>query len=180
MITLQLGGTEHYSYETEEFISSPVRDVTFNHCLKAIAKWESRYCTPFLEKKSLTNEEAMYYFNCMANKPITKLDITNHVMNALNNYVTANVTATTFRDDPNAPKQKKQIITSEVLYGQMVVGNIPFECEEWHIQRLMTLLRVVGDLQTPEKDKKKMSKKDIASQNRDLNAQRRAAMASKG
>ena len=72
---------------------------------------------------------------------------------------------------------KKQIITSELIYYWMTALNIPFECQRWHLNRLMTLIEVAGIKNQPAK---KMSKKDIAAQNRSLNAARRAKMNSRG
>ena len=84
------------------------------------------------------------------------------------------MTATTFRD--HGPGSR-EIITSELIYYWMATFSIPFECEKWHLNRLMTLIRVCGE---KNKDPKKMSRAEIARQNRSLNAARRAKMGSTG
>ena len=83
------------------------------------------------------------------------------------------MTATTFKKKPAGPKT---ITTSEVIYYQMIALGVPFECQKWHLSRLLTLLRVCNEKNNP----KKMSKQDIYAQNRALNAARRAALKTKG
>ena len=59
----------------------------------------------------------------------------------------------------------------------MIVLGIPFECEKWHLNRLMTLIRVVSAKNAPPK---KMSKNEILAQQRRLNAERKAKFNTKG
>ena len=84
------------------------------------------------------------------------------------------MTATTFVDRKKS--LKKEIITSEIVYYWMVMYNIPFECEKWHINRLLTLIRVC----TVKMNTEKMSKKDLYAQNRALNMARRKRLGTKG
>jgi hypothetical protein len=59
----------------------------------------------------------------------------------------------------------------------MIAEGIPFECQKWHINRLLTLIKVCSLKNTPPK---KMSKNSIMSQYKALNASRRAALGTKG
>ena len=74
-------------------------------------------------------------------------------------------------------KGGKEIVTSELVYYWMVALNIPFECQKWHLNRLITLIQVCNVKNTPPK---KMSKRDIMSRNAALNAARRKKYNSKG
>lgn len=69
------------------------------------------------------------------------------------------------------------MITSEQIYSWMVMYNIPFECQKWHLARLMVLIRICANANAPQK---KMSTKEILSRNRSLNQARRAALNSRG
>jgi hypothetical protein len=60
----------------------------------------------------------------------------------------------------------------------MITANIYKECEKWHLNRLMTLIQVCCIENNP--NKKKMSKQAIYSQNRELNALRKAKYHTKG
>ena len=64
-----------------------------------------------------------------------------------------------------------EIITSELIYYWMVAFTIPFECEYWHLNRLFALIRICN---IKNSKPKKMSRSEIASRNRELNAVRRA------
>ena len=77
------------------------------------------------------------------------------------------MTATTFSDSNRGGS--REIITSELVYSWMVAMAIPFECEKWHLNRLLTLIRIISIKNAPEK---KMSRAEIAARNRELNAQR--------
>ena len=66
-----------------------------------------------------------------------------------------------------------QMVVKELL----AAAQIPFSCEKWHLNRLMTLIRVCSEKNTPSK---KMNRRDILSQNKALNAARRKASGSKG
>ena len=94
----------------------------------------------------------------------------------INKYIGDPMTATTFKEDPNK-KGGREIITSELIYYWLISLNIPFECQKWHLNRLLTLIKVCGIKNQPPK---KMSKKDVMSRNAALNAARRKQMNSRG
>ena len=86
------------------------------------------------------------------------------------------MTATFFRDKKAKPGNKK-IITNELIYYYMSAYQIPFSCEKWHFNRLMTLIRICGE---KNKDPKKMNKRDILNRNRALNEARKKAHKTRG
>jgi hypothetical protein len=93
-------------------------------------------------------------------------------INDVNTYIAAKQTATTFKERPG-PAGSSEVITAEVVYYWMVALSIPFECQDWHLNRLFTLVQVCNEKNQPEK-KSKMSRADLAAQRRSLNDQRRA------
>lgn len=86
------------------------------------------------------------------------------------------MTATTFSPDP-AESGGRSIITAEIIYYWMVSFNIPFECQKWHLNRLLTLIKVCERKSRPAR---KRNQQEIAARNRSLNAQRRARLGSRG
>jgi len=98
-------------------------------------------------------------------------------------YIQDPMTATWFAEDklPEKKKKKKEIQTSEVIYWQMIALQIPQGFEKWHLNRLLTLIRVCAAKNEEQYgDKKKMSKADLLKRNAALNAQRRAKLGTKG
>lgn len=180
MLEIVVPEGELYDSVTNMFI--PVKKVTLQmeHSLLAISKWESRHCKPFLplvEKGNvddhLTPKE---FFDYIKDMTITKnvdpnvyLNLDAEAQTKIAKYIQAPMTATTFSN--TTQDHSKQIITSEIIYWQMIYLNIPFECQKWHLNRLMTLIRVCSIKQgKPEK----MPYKDMVAQRRALNASRKA------
>ena len=122
----------------------------------------------------------MDYIKCMTITQNVDPDVYNHLtaknIEDINNYIYAPMTATTFSDDKNG-KSNREIITSELVYYWMVALQIPFECQKWHLNRLLTLIRICNVKNQPPK---KMSKRDVMSRNAALNAARRKQLNTSG
>lgn len=180
MLKIKIPASQLFNEETEEFIYTKDTELSLEHSLVSISKWESKWHKPYIETKEKTNEELLNYIECMTItqnvdpnvfKAIPEKEVTKIV-----DYINDPMTATTFCDNKKQ-HGKKEILTAEIIYYYMIKAGIPKECEKWHLNRLITLLRVFGEKDAPPK---KMSKNDILAQNRALNAQRRAKMKSKG
>lgn len=172
----------------EEFLSGEEMKVTMEHSLKAISEWESRHHKHFLHNKDLNQEELLDYYRCMVVEPkhiqakdLVRIVADPNTMKIIENYVSDPYTATTFSEaQKNSLKSNgvgRDIITAEIVYYWMVSLQIPFECENWNINKLLTLIQVCNIKNTPPK---KMNMKDAMSQQRSLNAARRAKLGSKG
>lgn len=167
----------------EKFIRGMKTKLTLEHSLISISDWEAKYHKPFLSEEKKTPEEMLDYIRFMTisnpNKEI-KDEVYQHLtlenLKDIEEYIDNPMTATTFNEQ-NQPKAKKEIITSELIYYWMTALNIPFECKKWHLNRLMTLIRIAGIKNAPSK---KMGKRDIMAQNRALNSARKAKRHTKG
>jgi hypothetical protein len=180
MLTITVPGDEVYDDSTG--LLSTVNDVQLEleHSLVSLSKWEQMYEKSFMSTDEKTDEELIGYIRCMITTPDWDpqlvYKITQENLEAINNYINAKMTATTFHDPPGAPKTR-EVITSELIYYWMTVFNIPFECEHWHLNRLFTLIRICNVKQNKPK---KMSHAEAARQRAELNAQRRAQYGTSG
>lgn len=180
MLTIVVGAVEMFDSATQEFVDQGGSVLQLEHSLVSLSKWESAHETPFLSGKDKTPEEILEYVKCMELTQKVPAEIFNELSEtnflAINRYIEAKMTATWFAEQPGAPKSQ-EIVTAELIYYWMTVFNIPFECETWHLNRLFTLIRVCNLKQAkPEK----MSRSDVAMRNRELNAQRKAQLGTKG
>ena len=137
------------------------------HSLVSISKWESKWHIPFLDGKDKTLEQIIDYVRCMTITQNVKPEVYNRLtednLKAINDYIENPMTATTFSDINQRPS--REIITSEIIYYWMVSFNIPFECQKWHLNKLLTLIKVCNIKNSPPK---KMSRQEILSRNRAL------------
>ena len=180
MLQIKIPANETYIPVTNEFINTKETTLTLEHSLVSLSKWESRWCKPFLSKNEKTTEEVVDYIKCMTLTqnvdPNVYYALTKENLEQIKNYINDPHSATTIRENPNGPKSH-QIITSELIYYWMIVHGIPFECQKWHLNRLLMLIRVCNIKNAPPK---KMSSSQILSRNAALNAARRQQLHTKG
>lgn len=181
MLKIIVPGDEAFDERTSELTTIGDVVLELEHSLVSLSKWESEFEKPFLEQQDKTVKEILGYVKAMTLTPNVAEEVwgrlTEENITAINDYIDAKMTATIFFDDPGAPKTKREIITAEIVYYWMVSFNIPFECQYWHLNRLFTLIRVCS--MKAEKPKK-MSKGEVARRQREMNAQRKARLGTKG
>lgn len=162
--------------ENEKFISTEETTIVLEHSLLSLSKWESKWKKSFLSdivKK--TNEEIFDYIRCMGIEeydPMFFNSLSREDINRISNYINDPMTATTIKDVNGGKGHSRDIITNEIIYYWMAELNIPIECEQWHLNRLLTLIRVTSIKKQPPK---KMGRGDVMRQNASLNRARKAA-----
>lgn len=173
--------TDWYNDSAQEFVTIGEQTLILEHSLVAISKWESKWCKPFLDPKAQrTLEESLDYIRCMnlntAADTRAVYALTDDQMRMINAYLEHPATATTIHNR-KPQKPSREIVTSEVIYYQMIELGIPFECEKWNLNRLMTLIQVCSIKGGPQQ---KMSRRDIMKENAALNAARRSMLGTRG
>lgn len=172
--------TEKFDEEKSIFVPDTQVGLELEHSLLSLSKWEEEFEKPFISDKEKTADELLYYIQLMILTPDYDPNVLKHLSEAnvrdIINYMQAKKTAT-WINDRSPSKPNRETVTSELIYYWMAHFQIPFTCETWHLNRLMTLIQVASVKSSPPQ---MMSKADIARQNAELNRQRRAAAASRG
>ena len=180
MISIHIDKGELYNEKTEEFIKIKDQTILLEHSLVSVSKWESKWQKAFLGGEKKTNEEMLDYIRCMTITqnvdPIIYKMISNEDLERIVKYIEAPMTATWFNEAPGA-KINKEVITAEIIYYWMITFNIPVEFQKWHLNRLLTLIKVCSIKNTP---KNKMKRSEILNQNRALNQARKKSLHTKG
>ena len=183
MLQVVIPSHEYYDEAKNEFITVKGQVLQLEHSLVSISKWESKWNKPFLSKEKKTVEEFLDYVRCMTLtqnvNPMVYKNINDKIAKEIMAYIEAPMTATWFNEVNGPQRRSSEVITSELVYYWMVALQIPFECQKWHFNRLMTLIRICNIKNTPKKNNR-MSKSDILSRNAALNAARRKSMGSTG
>ena len=180
MLTLSVGETDAYDEELSAFIKVGGVRVDFEHSLVSLSKWESHFKKPFLSNDEKTPDETLWYIRAMALTPNVPPEVfyklSNENISAINEYISDSQTATWF-SNAERTAHNQEVHTAEIIYYWMITMNIPFECQYWHLNRLLTLIRVCNQKNAPAK---KMSRREILLRNRQLNEQRKKAMNTTG
>ena len=173
MLTITIPAVELFNEETQEFFSTKEQTLQLEHSLVSLSKWESKWCKAFLSKEEKTLEETIDYIKCMTITQNVDPNVYNHLSRSniieINKYIEAPMTATTFYEETQKGRGR-EIVTSELIYYWMISLNIPMECQKWHLNRLLTLIRVCNVKNTPPK---KRSRNEIMRRNAALNAARK-------
>ena len=186
MLELIIKGKEYWNEKSGEFETTKDQVLCLEHSLVSLSKWESKYKKPFLSSEK-SEEETIDYIKMMTItqnvNPLVYNSLTREELTKINNYISDPMSATWFNENKQQPPSKRSTekITSELIYYWMISFQIPFECQKWHLNRLLTLIRICNIKEAQQNGKSsKMSKRDILSQNRALNAARRQRLGTTG
>ena len=180
MLTITIPKRELYDRKKREFIQVKEQTLQLEHSLVSLSKWESKWCKPYFSKEQKTYAETIDYIKCMTItqnvNPDVYFAITKENIDDINRYIDSPMTATTVSGGSKG-KLNGQRITSELIYYWMVTLNIWKECEKWHLNRLIALIKVCNAMNQPsKKTNPHQTAKDYAA----LNAMRRKKLNTKG
>lgn len=185
MLTIQVPALDLWDDDANRFVTTKPITVQLEHSLISLTKWESKHKKAFLSQKH-DQDELLDYIKCMTvTQGVSRFVYSNFfltnadALDQIAKYIDDPMTATTFALEKAGDRYnpKRSVITSEIIYYWMVSFGIPFDCQRWHLNRLLTLIRVCAIKSQPPK---KMSKREVMERNRRLNEQRRAATGSSG
>ena len=178
MLEILVPEREFYDDDTNQFVVIKPTRLSLEHSLISLSKWESKWKKPFISSEK-SDEEVVDYIRCMTLtqnvNPFVYFCLSKNNLKSVTDYIDDPMTATKIN---NAQKKgNKEIITAEIIYYWMVTLNIPFECQKWHLNKLLTLIEVCSIKNQPPK---KMSRNEVLRNNRELNAMRRAKHKTRG
>lgn len=174
---------ELWDENNNEFVMKPGFKggvLQLEHSLISVSKWEAKWHKVYSSPKPKTVEEVIDYIRCMTLNKDVKPEIYDYLtvdnLKQIDDYIKDSMTATRITKKPGKGSTHKEI-SSELIYSWMIDCEIPFSCEKWHLNRLLTLIGVCNERSSPGK---KMSKKSLLKQNSALNAARRSQMHTRG
>lgn len=180
MLTITVPGIDLYDEANEVFTTAEGCVLELEHSLVSLSKWESIHEKPFLSSETKTNEEVFAYIKAMCLTPNIPPEVFHRISKEniadINAYIDAKMSATWFSEIKET-KKSREVITAELIYYWMISYNIPIEFQHWHLNRLFTLIKIFNVKNSPPK---KMSSAEMAARNRELNAQRKAQMGTRG
>jgi hypothetical protein len=170
---------EGYDEATSEFVSESSTVLELEHSLVSLSKWESEWEISFLDTEGKTDEHVMSYIRCMYLGEEFPENIWPKMkqehFDQINNYINKKMTATTFPGSRQEPQ--REIVTAELIYYWMIALEVPFECQYWHLGRLLTLIRVCN-VKNAKPEKK--SWRQQADDRRAENERRRRQLGTRG
>jgi hypothetical protein len=188
MLELKISEKESWDESKNEFRRTNSIVLSLEHSLVSVSKWESIWHKPFIGNEKKTRQEALSYIKCMTITQNVPDDVYSTLsedeIKQINAYINDTMTATFFNENAaqlsgSQSYSSSSKITSELIYYWMISFQIPFECQKWHLNRLLTLIRICN-IKNQNQSSKGMSRRDIYAQNAALNAARRKMLNSKG
>ena len=179
MLRLKIVLSEGYDQSTRKFVEGETVELELEHSLVSLSKWESHFEKPFLSNEDKSLDETLWYVKAMCLTPNIPDSVWDHLskknIEAINKHINAKMTATWFTESKTTGKSS-ETITAELVYFWMISWQIPFECQYWHFNRLLTLIKVCQHKNQPDK---KMSRGELMQRHRSLNAKRRQEAAAR-
>ena len=180
MLSITIPDTELFNDAEQQFYVIKGGTIQLEHSLVSVSKWESKWKKSFFLKNNKSTEEILDYIRCMTItqnvNPYLYKCLTQENMRCIKEYIDDPMTATTI-SNPKKNSGNNGVITSEILYYYMIALGIPFECQKWHLNRLIMLMRVCS---IKNSKPQKMPKGDYLAHRRALNEQRKKALHTHG
>lgn len=182
MLSITIKAVELFDETSQEFITTEDVILQLEHSLVSLSKWEGIWEKPFLSDKPKSDKETLDYIKCMTLSEDISPDVYYRLSNAnikeISNYIDAKMSATWFNESKmQVGSRNSEVITAEIIYYWMISLNIPFECQLWHLNKLLTLIKVCNQKNAPAK---KMGRQELNAQNRALNEARKAELNTNG
>lgn len=184
MLTIYVNPNEMYNDSKNEFLYFDGGILQLEHSLEAVRKWEARWHIPFLETDEKTYKQIRDYIRCMTLNPVKDPNIymflTRKNIDDVVTYIKNPMTATWFSNTNNykgGKQSAREKITAELIYYWMISLNIPHEYERWHLNQLMTLIKVITE---KNKKQEKRSPQEIARERQRLNEERKKQYNTRG
>lgn len=180
MLTIIVPETELYDEQKNEFFQIKEQTLVLEHSLVSIAKWESKWKKSYLSTKDKTFEEMVDYIKCMTItknvNPLIYKSLNRQALESIQKYINDPMTATYFSEKETRPAGPS-IITAEIVYYWMISLGVPMECQKWHFNRLIALIKVCNIKNNPGK---RMSNREILTRNQALNEERKRKYNTRG
>lgn len=180
MLQITIPGAEYFDDAKQEFVYEKEQTLQLEHSLVSLSKWESKWKKAFLSGKDKSYEETLDYIKCMTItknvNPSVYSRLSSKNLEQINSYISDPMTATYFPKD-ETKENSREVVTSELIYYWMIAMNVPPEYQKWHLNRLLSLIRVCEIKNAPPK---KMGRKELMSRNAALNAARRKRLNTRG
>lgn len=185
---------QHYRFfdeGSEQFFYVDVKEskLQMEHSLLSIRKWEQKWHVRFIRRDNeerLTKEQTLDYLRCMTlNKNIDNnvykfipKEEYQKIEAYINNPMTATTISKNLENDPvSKAKASREGISAELIYYWMFSLGIPLECERWHLNTLITLIKVFN---IKNGKPKKVNKQQAARDRRIENERRKKLLNTTG
>jgi hypothetical protein len=184
-LKIKVPDAEFYSEADNEFHYVKAQQLTLEHSLYTISKWEAIWHKCFLKhQEQLSQKEMFSYLKCMFVDPEEVSDdvimyITNtpSIFNTIRAYINNTMTATFVRKRPG-PNVDTEAKTAELMYYYLIKMRAPVDIfEHWHFNRLLALLTVFN---AKDDTKHKTNIREMMIDNDKINEERKKRMNTKG
>lgn len=148
MLTLVITPRRLWDERSNKFVKlDKETTIVLEHSLVSISKWEARWHKAFLADRKKTSEEMIDYIRCMTItknvNPLVYNTLTDEQFQQIADYIEDPMSAAVVHGGKKKTN-KREVLTSDMIYYYMVAAQIDWQAQTWHLNRLLKLIEIYG------------------------------------
>jgi hypothetical protein len=183
VLQIRIPEQEFWNERTEKFSYKKGCSLKLEHSLISISKWEAIWHVSFFDTK-LSEEQLLSYIQCMSLGPEidleTVLRLTQDNIKEIVDYMKDPMTASSVKESKGPQQRRRERITSEYIYYLMIRYNIPDRYDQWHINRLIMLIRICSAKEAEANPQKKTNSRELMREYDSINERNKARFNTRG
>lgn len=170
-LTIHIPETELWDETREVFVHVKEQTLTLEYSLVNVSKWESRWQKIFLSPEEKTEEQKRDFVYCMICNENTDPNViyafTEEDFKKVDRYISTSQSAAIIPEEKTNEPKSNELLSTDLIYYYLAQMQVPYiPTQDWHLSRVMSLIRIGSFKNKPEK---KLNKQEAVAQVESIN-----------